>query len=208
MTSALESSIHMPLSLWPPFKESVSHGSENGGNYYRRVGSRRRGRRKLGQNTNNQRHWRYHGAFRSRTEPSGQPRSCLGQVLFDTCKLALISYRGYGAGRGAAGIRGGGTHMLQGIARLAIRAPRRIIGVAVLVFVAAAIFGIPVAESLSPGGFQDPKSESARAIQLLTDKFGQSGQQMLILVTAPGGANSEQARQVGPDPDDQVPRIP
>ena len=89
--------------------------------------------------------------------------------------------------------------MLQRIARLAIAAPRRIIGVAVLVFIAAAIFGIPVAESLSPGGFQDPNSESAHAIDVLSDKFGQSGQQMLILLTAPGGVNSEQARKVGTD---------
>ena len=98
--------------------------------------------------------------------------------------------------------------MLQGIARFAIRAPRRIIGVALLVFIAAAIFGLPVAKSLSPGGFQDPKSESGRAIQVLTDKFGQSGQQMLIMVTAPGGANSEQARKVGTDLVDQVQRSP
>ncbi len=89
--------------------------------------------------------------------------------------------------------------MLQWIARLAIAAPRRIIGGAVLVFIAAAVFGIPVAKSLSPGGFQDPNSESARAIQILTDKFGQSGQQMLILVTAPAGANSDQARKVATD---------
>jgi RND superfamily putative drug exporter len=86
---------------------------------------------------------------------------------------------------------------MQRIARLAIAAPRRIIAVGVLVFVAAAIFGIPVAKSLSPGGFQDPNSESAHAIAVLSDKFGQSGQQMLILVTAPGGAGSEQASQVG-----------
>ena len=98
--------------------------------------------------------------------------------------------------------------MLQRIARLAIAAPRRIIGVAVLVFIAAAVFGIPVADSLSPGGFQDPNSESARAIQVLTDKFGQSGQQMLILVTAPGGVNSEQARKVGTDLVDQLQRSP
>ncbi|EUA02013.1 conserved transmembrane transport MmpL13 domain protein [Mycobacterium kansasii 824] len=78
--------------------------------------------------------------------------------------------------------------MLQGIARLAIAAPRRIIGAALLVFLAAAVFGIPVAKSLSPGGFQDPNSESARAIKVLTDKFGQSGQQMLILVTSPGAS--------------------
>ncbi len=89
--------------------------------------------------------------------------------------------------------------MLQRIARGAIAAPRRIIGVAVLVFIAAAVFGIPVANSLAPGGFQDPDSESARAIKVLSAKFGQSGQQMLILVTAPGGARSAQAHTVATD---------
>jgi putative drug exporter of the RND superfamily len=98
--------------------------------------------------------------------------------------------------------------MLQGIARFAIAAPRRIIGVAVLVFLAAAVFGIPVADSLSPGGFQDPNSESARAVKVLTDKFGQSGQQLLILVTAPAGANGEQARKVGTDLVDQLQHSP
>src|SRR6201996_4703802 len=86
--------------------------------------------------------------------------------------------------------------MLQRIARLAIAAPRRVLAAAVLVMVAAAIFGLPVAKSLSAGGFQDPASESAQAIKLLTDKFGQSDQQLVILVTAPGGAQSEQARSV------------
>jgi hypothetical protein len=53
--------------------------------------------------------------------------------------------------------------VLQRIARLAIAAPWRIIAVAALVMVAAGIVGIPVAKSLSAGGFQDPTSESARA---------------------------------------------
>jgi RND superfamily putative drug exporter len=98
--------------------------------------------------------------------------------------------------------------MLQRVARVSIAAPRRIVGAAVLVFLAAAVFGIPVANSLSPGGFQDPNSESARAIEVLTDKFGQSGQQMQILVTAPAGANSKQARKVGADLVDQLQRSP
>jgi RND superfamily putative drug exporter len=98
--------------------------------------------------------------------------------------------------------------MLPRIARLAIAAPRRISAVGLLVFIAAAIFGIPVAKSLAPGGFQDPKSESARAIAVLADKFGQSGQQMLILVTAPAGANSEPARAVGTDLVDHLQRSP
>jgi putative drug exporter of the RND superfamily len=96
--------------------------------------------------------------------------------------------------------------VLQGIARLAIGAPRRIIALAALVLVAAAIFGTPVAKSLSAGGFQDPSSESSRAVQLMTDKFGQSDQQMLIVVTAPGGASSDQARQVGTDIVDRLKR--
>ena len=96
--------------------------------------------------------------------------------------------------------------MLQQIARLAIAAPRRILAVAALVMVAAAIFGLPAAKSLSAGGFQDPESESARALHQLTDKFGQSDQQLVILVTAPGGAQSGQARQVGTDIVDQVKR--
>ncbi|HEY9305493.1 MAG TPA: MMPL family transporter, partial [Mycobacterium sp.] len=89
--------------------------------------------------------------------------------------------------------------MLQRIARLAIVAPRRILLIAGLVMVAAAIFGLPVAKSLSAGGFQDPESESSHAIQQLTDKFGQSDQQLVILVTAPGGAQSDQARRVATD---------
>ena len=65
--------------------------------------------------------------------------------------------------------------------------------------VAAGIFGIPVAKSLSAGGFQDPTSESARATQLLTDKFGQGDLQLLITVCAPDGFASGPARAAGTD---------
>ncbi len=98
--------------------------------------------------------------------------------------------------------------MLPRIARFAIAAPRRIGAVGLLVFIAAAVFGIPVAKSLAPGGFQDPNSESAHAIAVLADKFGQSGQQMLILVTAPAGADNDPARKVGTDLVDQLQRSP
>jgi uncharacterized membrane protein YdfJ with MMPL/SSD domain len=98
--------------------------------------------------------------------------------------------------------------LLQGIARLAIAVPRRIIAVAALVLVGAAVFGIPVAKSLSAGGFQDPTSESAQAIRLLTDKFGQSDQKLLIVVTAPAGARSDQAHKAGTDIVDQLKRSP
>src|ERR1700744_715699 len=98
--------------------------------------------------------------------------------------------------------------MLQRIARLAIAAPRRFWAAAARVLVAGSIFGIPAAKSLSAGGFQDPVSESAQAIKQLTDKFGQSDQQMVIVVTAPAGVQSNQARQVGTDIVEQVKTSP
>jgi RND superfamily putative drug exporter len=98
--------------------------------------------------------------------------------------------------------------MLQGIARLAIAAPRRIITVTALLLVVAALFGIPVIGTLSGGGFQDPTSESSRASDLLRTKFDQTDQQMLIAVTAPAGARSDQARRVATDIVDHLKRSP
>jgi uncharacterized membrane protein YdfJ with MMPL/SSD domain len=89
--------------------------------------------------------------------------------------------------------------VLHRIARSAIAAPRRILAVAALVMVAAAIFGIPVAKSLSAGGFQDPNAESSQAARLLTDKFGQGDMQMLVTVTAPDGIKSPNATKVAED---------
>lgn len=87
--------------------------------------------------------------------------------------------------------------MLQRIAQLAIAAPRRIIATAVFVMVACAIFGIPVAKNLSAGGFQDPTSESAKATQLLVDKFGQGDMELILSVHSDDGAQSPAARAVG-----------
>ncbi len=98
--------------------------------------------------------------------------------------------------------------MLQRIAFLAIAAPRRIVAAAVLVTLAAGIFGLPVAGSLSSSGFQDPNSESARATHLLTDKFGQGDLQMLITVTAPDSATGPAATAVGLSIVDQLRRAP
>ncbi len=86
--------------------------------------------------------------------------------------------------------------VLHRIAYLAIAAPRRTIAISALLLVAAGIFGIPVAQSLSAGGFADPTSESARATKILTDKFGQGDVQLLFLVAAPDGVTSPAARAV------------
>lgn len=61
---------------------------------------------------------------------------------------------------------------------------------------------------LSGGGFQDPTSESSRATDTLRDKFNQTDQQMLIVVTAPTGARGDQARRVGTEIAEQLKRSP
>jgi uncharacterized membrane protein YdfJ with MMPL/SSD domain len=89
--------------------------------------------------------------------------------------------------------------LLQGIARLAIGAPRRVIAVVLLIMVGTAVAGIPVIKSLSAGGVRDPTSESSQAARLLSDKFGQGDKAMIISVTSNGGVESPAARAVGTD---------
>ena len=89
--------------------------------------------------------------------------------------------------------------MLQGITRLAIGAPRRVIAVVLLVMVGTAIVGIPVTKSLSAGGMFDPTSESSQATKLLSDKFDQGDMAMVVSVTSNGGVESPAARAVGTD---------
>ena len=94
--------------------------------------------------------------------------------------------------------------LLNQIARMAITYPRRVIVVAALLTLALAIFGVPVASSLSASGFQDPTSESARASQLLTDKFSQGDTQLLVTVSTPDGVDSPAARAAGTEIVDQL----
>jgi RND superfamily putative drug exporter len=89
--------------------------------------------------------------------------------------------------------------VLTGIARFAIAAPRRVIALAVLVMIGTAVFGIPVAKSLSAGGGLDPGAESSQASALLSDEFGQGDMTMLLTVTSDRGAQGRQAKAVGSD---------
>jgi putative drug exporter of the RND superfamily len=87
--------------------------------------------------------------------------------------------------------------MLQAIARLALTAPRRIIGIALLVMAVSAIIGIPVIKNLSPGGFRDQTAESWRAAQVLSGKFGQGDMRLIIAVTSDAGVHSQAADAAG-----------
>ncbi|MCV7061423.1 MMPL family transporter [Mycolicibacterium vaccae] len=87
--------------------------------------------------------------------------------------------------------------MLHRIALWAIAAPRRIVAVAVMLMIGAAIFGVPVVGSLASGGFQDPTSESARATRILIDTFGRGDMQLVLTVSDPQGADAPAARDTG-----------
>ncbi|HXA12186.1 MAG TPA: MMPL family transporter [Mycobacterium sp.] len=98
--------------------------------------------------------------------------------------------------------------MLHRIALLAIAAPRRIIAVSGLILVAAAIFGLPVAKSLSVGGYQDPNSESARANHLLAEKFHEGGMPLVVVVSTPDGVRSTRAQVIATDIVDRLRNSP
>jgi RND superfamily putative drug exporter len=88
---------------------------------------------------------------------------------------------------------------LERIARLGIRAPRRIIALALFAMVTTAVFGLPVTHSLSAGGFQDPNAESTRATNMLATRFNQGDTQLLITVSSDDGIQSGAAQRVGTD---------
>ena len=115
--------------------------------------------------------------------------------------------RGIGSTSKVDGPRGRSI-VLQRIALLAIAAPRRVLGVAALLMVGAAVFGVPVAKTLSAGGFEDPASESSRATALLTEKFGQSDVQLLFMVTVPDDIRGAAARAEGLDIVNQIKDAP
>lgn len=86
--------------------------------------------------------------------------------------------------------------MLQRVVALAIAAPRRVLVTVALLALAIGVFGVPVAQHLSPSGFQDPTAQSSRASALLTKKFGQGDVPLLIVITAPDRYDSPDARAV------------
>lgn len=89
--------------------------------------------------------------------------------------------------------------MLKRIAGLGIAAPRLVIVVAALLMLTIGAFGLTVAERLSPSGLQDPTSESSRAAQQLTEKFGQGDVSLLVVVTAPDRFDSPLGRATADD---------
>jgi putative drug exporter of the RND superfamily len=77
--------------------------------------------------------------------------------------------------------------MFTRLGQLAVRR-RRTILLLTLAFVAlAGVLGAGVFDKLKSGGFDDPKSESARAERVLKDEFGQGDPNVVLLATAADG---------------------
>jgi putative drug exporter of the RND superfamily len=86
--------------------------------------------------------------------------------------------------------------VLDRLARFVVGAPRLVLGAALLVAVAAAVFGLPVTTHLAAGGQQDPTSESARVAQILVEKFGISDQSLVLMLSSDEGAKSRAVARV------------
>ncbi|NEE03144.1 MMPL family transporter [Phytoactinopolyspora halotolerans] len=73
------------------------------------------------------------------------------------------------------------------IGRLITRAPRRILGAGLVLFVLAGALAAGVLDALSLNRFEAPDSESVAARELLGEQFGTSTPNVAVLVTAPEG---------------------
>ena len=86
--------------------------------------------------------------------------------------------------------------MLNRLANLAVRAPRRVLGAAAVFFVVAALLGGSVADHLQPYGADDPSSESVQLRHELERATGiQTDTGIVALVATPGGVGSPAARE-------------
>jgi putative drug exporter of the RND superfamily len=79
--------------------------------------------------------------------------------------------------------------MLTRFAHLATRRTRAVLIAALLFVVVAGALGGGVAENLTSGGFEDPATESERAEEALADRFDTGVPNVILLVTAPDGAD-------------------
>ncbi|MGH8982435.1 MAG: MMPL family transporter [Acidimicrobiia bacterium] len=81
--------------------------------------------------------------------------------------------------------------MLRRLGRFTVRRRKTVLGASVVFFVLAGVFGGPVADSLTSGGFDDPSSESVRVGETVEETFGADDPNVLLLVTAPRGATAD-----------------
>ncbi|PZU03285.1 MAG: hypothetical protein DI630_04880 [Gordonia sp. (in: high G+C Gram-positive bacteria)] len=79
--------------------------------------------------------------------------------------------------------------MLSSLARGVIAAPKRVLSGALLLLIICGVLGSSVSGHLAAGGFQDPDSESAKAIEVMSNTFERGGLQVVIRLHEPGTPN-------------------
>ena len=87
--------------------------------------------------------------------------------------------------------------MLTRLADLGIRAPKRVLVLAALLFALAAAFGVSAADHLSSGGFRDPDAASSRADDLLQSRFDAGDANLILELRSDSGVTSAAARERG-----------
>src|SRR3954470_22192739 len=87
--------------------------------------------------------------------------------------------------------------MLTRFANLGIRAPRRVLIAAGVLFVLAAIYGVSAAQHLSSGGFRDPHASSSQAEDLLQSRFKAGDSNLIVEITGAAGADNPDVRARG-----------
>jgi uncharacterized membrane protein YdfJ with MMPL/SSD domain len=98
--------------------------------------------------------------------------------------------------------------VLTMICRVVIAAPKRVLLVVMGLTVVAAVFGANVAEHLGAGGFQDPSSQSARGVKVLTEKFGLGNMDLTLVVRSPSDVLEPAAAEAGRRLVDEVRNAP
>ena len=73
--------------------------------------------------------------------------------------------------------------MLDRLARLAVTRPTTVVVAALVLLIAAAVYGSHVADRLDGGGFLSSSSESTRAADLLSQRFHAGKPNLVILAT-------------------------
>ncbi|MFT3715817.1 MAG: MMPL family transporter [Gordonia sp. (in: high G+C Gram-positive bacteria)] len=79
--------------------------------------------------------------------------------------------------------------MLERLTRRVIAAPKIVLGLAVVLLVAAGLYGMGVGDRMLPGGFEDPNSESTHANTVIDQQFKQGGLPIIIKLDGKPGTD-------------------
>lgn len=86
---------------------------------------------------------------------------------------------------------------MQRVAQLVVRRRVLVLILALVGMIVAGVVGGGVASRLSNGGFDDPDAESVRAARILTDEFGVSPADLVIVASAEGSVDADAAVAAG-----------